>query len=98
MNGGALHTSAVTLVTPNMDLICCASHSCPWSWLMEARDTYEGVADGPPGLFGSMVVPGSALISLRRMFRPAPEVGLNNRFSACVRVADAAFIMVDAWP
>ena len=41
-----------------------------------------------------MVLPESALISLRRMVSPAPEVGLYSRPSACCWTADGAFITV----
>ena len=45
-----------------------------------------------------MVMPESALISLRRMVRPAPAVGLYSRSSACCCAAAGAFITASAWP
>ena len=53
---------------------------------------------GLDGAVGSMVPPESALISLRRIVSPAPEVGLNRSLSAWVWVAEAAFSMVLACP
>src|ERR1017187_1856024 len=57
-----------------------------------------GVAPGLPGLFGSIVVPGSALISLRMISSPAPEVVLSSRLKACCCSDEGAFITADAWP
>jgi hypothetical protein len=57
-----------------------------------------GAALGLPGLFGSMVVPESALISFRRMVRPAPEVGLYRSLSAYCWTEEEAFITVAASP
>src|SRR5579863_5312603 len=45
-----------------------------------------------------MVVPESALIQLRKIVRPAPDVGLYRSFSTCCCTGDEAFITVDAWP
>ena len=49
-------------------------------------------------MFGSIVVPGSALISLRMMSSPAPEVVLSSRLKACCCSDEDAFITADAWP
>ena len=64
---------------------------------MEASDTYDGAAVGEPGEAGSIVLPLSALISLRRMVRPAPPEVLNRYFSACCWADDDPFMIVDAW-
>ena len=56
------------------------------------------MAVGLPGEFGSMVLPESALIQLRRMVSPAPLVGLYSRPSACCWTEDEAFITVLASP
>ena len=45
-----------------------------------------------------MVEPESALISLRRMVRPAPLVGLYSRLRACCWTEGDAFITVAASP
>ena len=45
-----------------------------------------------------MVLPESALIQLRRIVRPAPDVGLYRSFSACCWTDEEAFITVCASP
>jgi len=50
------------------------------------------------GAVGSMVMPGSALISFRSVVRPAPLVGLYSRLSTCCWTAAGSFITVWAWP
>jgi hypothetical protein len=45
-----------------------------------------------------MVLPGSALISFRRMVRPAPLVVLYRSLSACRWTADEACLIASAWP
>ena len=45
-----------------------------------------------------MVSPESALISLRRMVRPAPVVGLYRSLSTCCWTDDEASMTVAAWP
>ena len=42
--------------------------------------------------------PLSALISLRKMVRPAPPEVLNRNLSACCWTDDDPFMIVDAWP
>jgi hypothetical protein len=53
-----------------------ANHSWPWSWSTWARLRYAGIAFGLLGALGSIVKPASALISLRKIVKPAPRVGL----------------------
>ena len=98
MKAGALQASANTLVTPKSALICWANQSCPASWPVWDIGRYVGVALGPPGLFGSMVLPESALIQLRKIVRPAPDAGLYSRPSACCWTDEEAFITVCASP
>ena len=57
-----------------------------------------GAAFGPPGLFGSIVDPESALIQFRRIVRPAPDAGLYRSASACCCTDEDAFITVCASP
>jgi hypothetical protein len=45
-----------------------------------------------------MVSPGSALISLRKIVRPAPVVGLYRSASTCCWTEELAFMTVAAWP
>ena len=79
-------------------MICWANQSWPWSWLIEESDTYVGVAVGADGAFGSIVSPESALISLRKMVRPAPPDVLYRYLSTCCWTDDDASMTVDAWP
>ena len=65
---------------------------------MDDSGRYVGVAVGEDGAFGSIVSPESALISLRRIVRPAPLVGLKKSFSAAVSTDDDAPMIVSAWP
>ncbi len=56
------------------------------------------MAVGEEGAFGSMVVPESALISLRKMVRPAPPDVPYRYLSTCCWTDDDASMTVDAWP